>query len=237
MIAPNIPPAVHAADELSPKAKKTKGSLKIIFLSRISKMKNLAGALKMLGGLNGEIQFNIYGPMEDKAYWAECQKIISALPENIKVRYYASVEHNKVGAVMREHDLFFFPTLGENFGHVILEAFVAGCPVLLSDQTPWRDLEEKGLGWDLPLEQPEMFQAVLQKCIDRNNEEQMKFSECVQRYGRQVLENEGVVEQNRQLFYHAVGMKNNDDREKIKKTESKIVNQIKKLIELLKNEN
>jgi len=209
LIAPNLPPALHSADKLPPKGGKIEGCLKIIFLSRISRMKNLNGALEMLKGLKGKVEFNIYGPMEDKSYWAECRKIISSLPENIEVRYCGSVEHDKVGAVMREHDIFFFPTLGENFGHVILEALCAGCPVLISDQTPWRDLENKGVGWDLSLDKPEMFRDVLQKCVDMDQDERAKWSRQAMNYGLEVTKDDGVVEQNRQLFYKAVDTINN----------------------------
>ncbi|MBL0701401.1 MAG: glycosyltransferase [Desulfosarcina sp.] len=201
IIAPDLPPVLNAADGLIAVKKKAKGCLKIIFLSRISRMKNLDSALKMLNGLIGNVQFNIYGPIEDKAYWSECEEIISTLPDNIKVNYCGSVEHDKVGAVMREYDFFFFPTLGENFGHVILEALCAGCPVLISDQTPWRNLEEKGVGWGLPLSKPEMFQKVLKKCVDMNDEEYVQWSERAQSYGLQVTKDDGVVEQNRKLFF------------------------------------
>ena len=205
VIAPDIPPAVQATDELSPKSKKTKGCLKIIFLSRISGMKNLDGALRMLNGLNEQMQFNIYGPVEDKEYWVECEQIISNLPENIKVRYHGAITHEQVGIVMREHDIFFLPTLGENFGHVILEALVAGCPVLLSDQTLWRDLEEKGVGWDLPLDRPETFREVLQKCVEMDQEEHAGWSRLAREYGVQMTQDDKVVEQNRQLFYMVEG--------------------------------
>jgi glycosyltransferase involved in cell wall biosynthesis len=204
VVAPNLPPMIHSAGELPPKSRKIESCLKIVFLSRISRKKNLDGALEMLKGLKGRVQLNIYGPIEDKSYWAECQKIISSLPGNIVVRYCGSVAHEKVGAVMREHDLFFLPTLGENHGHVILEAFCAGCPILISDQTPWRDLEEKGVGWDLPLDRQELFREVLQRCVDMNNEEYVKWSERARVYGMQVTRDDGVVEQNRKLFYHAV---------------------------------
>ncbi len=50
------------------------------------------------------------------------------------------------------HDLFFLPTLGENFGHVIYEALSAGLPVLLSDQTPWGQVNAQGAGWCFPLD-------------------------------------------------------------------------------------
>lgn len=204
IIAPNLPPVIHSTDELSPKGGKIKGCLKIVFLSRISRMKNLNGALKMLSGLKGKVDFNIYGPMEDKTYWVECQKIIGNLPGNIAVQYCGSVKHDKVGAVMREHDILFFPTLGENFGHVILEALCAGCLLLISNQTPWRDLEAKGVGWDLPLDRPELFRDILQKCVNMNNAEYIKWSERAREYGLVVTKDDGVVEQNWKLFYHAV---------------------------------
>jgi glycosyltransferase involved in cell wall biosynthesis len=200
VIAPNLPPVINATDEPRAVKGKTKGCLNIIFLSRMSRKKNLDGALEMLKRLKGEIQFNIYGPMEDKAYWSECQKIIGSLPEDIKVRYCGSVAHEKVGDVMRGHDIFLFPTLGENFGHVILEALCAGCPVLISDQTPWRDLEKKGVGWDLPLDRPEMLQSVLQKCVDMDQDEYGKWSARAREYGLAVTKDDGVVAQNRKLF-------------------------------------
>ena len=200
VIAPNLPPVINAADEPKAAKGKIKGCLKIIFLSRISRKKNLDGALKMLNGLKGKVEFRIYGPMEDKIYWAECQKIINSLPENIKVKYCGSVKHDQVGAVMREHDLFLFPTLGENFSHVILEALCGECPILISDQTPWRDLEEKGVGWDLPLSKPDIFQEVLQRCVDVNDEEYVKWSELARKYGIGVTKDDGVVARNRRLF-------------------------------------
>jgi glycosyltransferase involved in cell wall biosynthesis len=48
---------------------------------------------------------------------------------------------------LKEHHVFLFPTLGENYGHVIQEALAAGCAVVLSNQTPWQDLEKQGIGY------------------------------------------------------------------------------------------
>src|ERR1019366_6035225 len=126
---------------------KKAGELRVVFVSRISRKKKLSSALKMLDGVLGDVSFDIYGPAEDAVYWSECQKLISALPANVRVEYQGQIEHEKIGPVFAEHDLFLFPTLGENFGHVICEALLAGCPVLISDQTPWRDLEKRGAGW------------------------------------------------------------------------------------------
>ena len=154
------------------KNKKLVGSLKVVFLSRISRMKNLDFALKLIAGIQGDIQFDIYGPIEDKPYWQECQKLIAKLSQNIQVRFCGFVQPDQVQKIFSNYHLFLFPTRGENFGHVIFESLSAGCPVLISDQTMWRDLEKKGVGWDLPLSEPKKFQLVLQKYI---NMDEVKF--------------------------------------------------------------
>jgi len=200
VIAPDLPPLINVADGPVAVKGKTKGCLKIIFLSRISRKKNLYGALKMISGLKERVQFNIYGPMEDVDYWSECQEIISSFPENIEVRYCGSVAHGQVSDVIREHDLFFLPTLGENFGHVILEALCVGCPVLISNQTRWRGLEEKGVGWDLPLDRPKLFQEALQRCINMDRAEYLKWSKLARKYGLKVSQDDSIVELNKQLF-------------------------------------
>ena len=71
---------------------------------------------------------------------------------------------------------------------------------MISDQTPWRDLEEKGVGWDLSLSKQEMFQEVLQRCVDVNDEEYVKWSERARKYGIGVTKDDGVVARNRRLF-------------------------------------
>jgi len=203
IIAPNIPSLVTGLRMTLSKHKKTAGNLKIVFLSRISRKKNLYSALKILDNLEGEVQFNIYGPLEDLNYWAECKRIINLLPNNIRVQYMEAVNHNQVSKIMKKYDLFFLPTLGENFGHVILEALVAGCPVLISDQTPWRGLEEKGIGWDLPLNRPEKFQDILQKCIDMNEQEYNILSKRAHQFGLKIIEDKTALNLNCELFYGA----------------------------------
>ena len=54
---------------------------------------------------------------------------------------------------------------------------------MISDQTSWRGLEEKGIGWDVPLEKVEMFREVLQRRVDMNNDEYLKWSERALGYG------------------------------------------------------
>ena len=163
-------------------------------------MKNLEGALELLAGVHGAVEFHIYGPLEDAAYWERCQRRIEQLPANIKVHLHGMVPHEEVVPTMAKHDLFFLPTLGENYGHVIIESLAAGCPVLISDQTPWRNLEVAGVGWDIPLDQPERFTAALQRCVDMSSEELAGYSARARAYAERTMTDSVAVQQNRDLF-------------------------------------
>ncbi|MBO8173584.1 MAG: glycosyltransferase [Bacillaceae bacterium] len=160
------------------------GKLKIVFISRIHPKKNLKSAIEYLKHVKGQIQFNIYGPIEDQDYWLKCQKIIESLPENIKVSYKGIIGHERVIEIFKENHVFLFPTLGENFGHVISEALIGGCPLIISDQTPWRDLESKQVGWDISLTDEKKFVEVLQQCVELDHDQYQELSRNAFEYGK-----------------------------------------------------
>jgi glycosyltransferase involved in cell wall biosynthesis len=139
------------------------GTVRAVFLSRISEKKNLDGALRMLARCSSPIEFDIYGTQEDPRYWRTCSALIAALPHNVSCRYRGAVSHADVAAALAGHDVLLLPTLGENFGHVIAEALEAGCLALVSDRTPWRDLAAHGAGWDLSLDDPDAFAAAIEE--------------------------------------------------------------------------
>ena len=66
-------------------------------------------------------------------------------------------------------------TKGENFGHTIYEALSASVPILISDQTPWRRLQEKNAGWDLSLEDPNKINSAIETAIKLNSVELRKM--------------------------------------------------------------
>ncbi len=144
------------------KLARCRSPLAICFVSRISRKKNLDFALSVLRQVDVPVVFDIYGPVEDEAYRQHCETLIAQLPRHVSATIAPPIEHSRVTEVMTNYHLFFFPTLGENFGHVIAEALGAGTPVLLSDQTPWRQLRQHGVGWDLALDDPTAFVAAIQ---------------------------------------------------------------------------
>ena len=142
-IAPNLVSTI-VKDKKTIKIK-SRGPLKILFLSRISPMKNLDFFLNVLCKVSSNVKLDIYGIKEDLRYFKQCKKIINKLPKNIRVLFHNKVNHNKINTIFKNHDLFVLPTRGENFGHVIYEALSAGVPALISDKTPWKAKNTGGL--------------------------------------------------------------------------------------------
>jgi len=175
-------------------------SLRVVFLSRISRKKNLRFALDVLLEVKAVIDFDIYGPLEDGGYWEECQDIIKRMADNVKVRYCGVVEASEVVSVFSRYDLFFFPTAGENYGHVIAEALQAGTPVLLSDQTPWRQLEIDRLGWDFPLADRKKFVQKVDDFAKISFDERSEWRSKIQAQMMRKLSDYNVLQATRDIF-------------------------------------
>lgn len=175
-------------------------SLKICFLSRIVPMKNLDFALHILKFVGVRIQFDIYGPKESESYWIECEKEIQDLPQNIEVNYYGPIENVKVAETISKYSLFFVPSLGENFGHVFIEALSAGVPILISDRTPWRNLEAQNLGWDISLDNKELFVDAIKKFATMSFEKKVEMRSSCLVFAKNLAENSESLEMNRALF-------------------------------------
>jgi glycosyltransferase involved in cell wall biosynthesis len=170
---------------LSP-IKKIPGQLRCVFISRIMPIKNILFFLKILNEIPASIEliFTIYGEVEDEKYWAQAQKTVSALPENIEVLYRGPLPHAEVLPSLEASHVFVLPTLGENFGHAIFEALSAGRPCLISDKTPWLGLEKEKIGWDLPLHDPKPWIAALTEAAGFDQSAFNERSENCRKYAK-----------------------------------------------------
>lgn len=202
VVAPDLPTPWHQLAVVTHRRKRA-GSLKATFISRIARKKNLSGAIELLRDIRTPTEFDVYGPPEDPAYLRECESAMATLPSHVKARYAGALEYDDIAPTFAQYDLFLFPTLGENFGHVLIEALAAGCPVAVSDRTPFRDLETHGAGWVVPLEKPDRFRAALEACAAMDADEHARMSNAAREFARRVITDPLPIEQNRQLFLAA----------------------------------
>jgi glycosyltransferase involved in cell wall biosynthesis len=149
-------------------------------------MKNLCVALNILKRVKSTVTFDIYGPIEDLDYHNKCILIVDELPDNIIVNFFGGIKHSEVQLTLSKYDLFFSPTLGENYGHAIVESFLVGCPVLISNNTPWRELNLKNAGFDIPLDNLDDFSFTIDLFAEMNIEEYNKFKIGSYNYGQEI---------------------------------------------------
>jgi glycosyltransferase involved in cell wall biosynthesis len=120
---------------------KATGTIILISVALISSMKNHLLVLQALQHCKSQVQYRIYGPVKDAAYWQQCLQLIQSLPPNIEVLYHGDISSSiMVAAALYNAHVFILPSKSENFGHAIYEAFTAGKPVITSNHTPWNNL-------------------------------------------------------------------------------------------------
>lgn len=182
--------------------KKEKGKLNLVFFSRISVKKNLHLVFEFLSKLppRCNVNFDFYGLREDADYWKLCEDAMAALPENITASYQGTLTNEELKKVLANYHFSILPTMHENFGHSIIESFAAGCPAIISNQTPWHELEKNKCGWDISLDDKAKFVSAIEKACMMNQQEFNVWSKAALNMAQKITLNNTAINQNRELF-------------------------------------
>lgn len=199
VVAPDLPTPWEQLARI-PHRRKRAHSLEVTFISRVVRKKNLHTAVELLREMPAPTRFDVFGPPEDTEYLRECEAAMATLPPLVQARYGGPLAYDEIAQTFARYDLFLFPTLGENYGHVLIESLAAGCPVAVSDRTPFRDVEAFGAGWVVPLEDLDRYRRVLAACAAMEPDDHARMSTAAREYARRVITDPGPIEQNRALF-------------------------------------
>ena len=126
----------HPGEDLFP----TSGSrpLRILFVGTVNQRKGIKYLLEAVRTLGtSQIELVIRGRAVDDL------QLVRKLVPNADIRL--SVSHEELLAAYRSSDLFVFPSIGEGFGHVLLESLASGLPVLSTTSTAAPDLITEGV--------------------------------------------------------------------------------------------
>lgn len=184
---------------------KRPGSLAVVSIARIHPHKNLEFALRALAKVRGTISFDIFGPVEDQSYWRRCLRVIAAMPQNVRTLYRGEIASHEVKETLARSDLLFQPSLSESFGHSIVEALQAGCPVIIGDQTPWQGLTDAKAGFGLPLTVPGPFVAAVQSLTDMDAVSFTPWRVGAQQYAREHAGREKTIAETARILLDASG--------------------------------
>ena len=182
-----IPNLAREKSSIAKEIVKEAGKSKLVYIGRIAPEKGTLLALSALKEQKGSIELDLYGARYNEAYWNECLKVISELPASIQVNYHGSCASHEVAHHLASAHALLLPSEGENFGHSIVEAFANGRPVLISKNTPWKNLAAQKAGWDVTATE---LPSAIQTLVEMDQVVYRTWSEGAKNYHQMVIEEE-----------------------------------------------
>lgn len=173
--------------------------LRLVFIGRIAKEKNVLFAAEILSQINFPVEIDFYGAIYDETYWEECKQLLQA-NKFIKWNYKGIYANSNFESIISDYHALFLPTLGENYGHAIVECLSAGVPVIISDKTPWVDISHYNAGWAISLSDKEKFKSVLLDLYTMDNVDYQKYVVGAKNYFKNRVVNSASVKKYIDLF-------------------------------------
>ena len=200
----SLMPNMHGEQLKRDNCSKNSGELKIVFLARIQEKKNLYGAIHAVLQARGKIQFDIYGPLEQEEYWEKCKTLIETAPDHICIKYKGALIPEEAKKVFLNYQCFLFPTFSENYGHVIAEALLCQCPVIISKgTTPWDDVNEVA-GYTASLTSENQFVSCINRMVEMSEPQFRQLTESVCKYLQRKLMTDSLRKAYRDMFDNAI---------------------------------
>jgi glycosyltransferase involved in cell wall biosynthesis len=181
--------------------KKYVGDIKFLYMSRISPIKNLHLAILALKQIKTakKVSFEIYGNIEDEEYWNSFANELGEFG-NLTMEYKGVAAHSELPEIYANADFLILPTKHENYGHAIVEAWSNGCPVIISNNTPWKNLHVQNLGWDVQLKNFDNLVNAVQEAVDLDFTTYISQVRACYNHFKDVICDQEVIESNRKLF-------------------------------------
>jgi len=145
------------------KKKKVKKKLnkKVIFFSRLHKVKGIDDLIKAWNQLNNkDWKLDVVGPKDNNTFY---KKIIKLSNKNSwgNVRFLKPIfSDQEKFKLFDRYDFLLLPSKSENFGMVILESLARGLPVLTTTNTPWQSIKKYNAGWVISNDYSSLVKAI-----------------------------------------------------------------------------
>ncbi|WP_047551036.1 glycosyltransferase family 4 protein [Psychroserpens sp. Hel_I_66] len=174
--------------------------IRLVNVARIAQEKGTLKMIEALQNIQAEIILDIYGPVYDQEYWEKCKNAVNKLPKHVTVNHKGFIDSELVLEVIKGYDFFILLSEGENFGHSILEALSVGCPVIISNNTPWKDLKLKSIGWNVDINSNKEIENVFDEIFNMNED---SYKEMVKQsfiFAKNFSEDKELLNHNKNLF-------------------------------------
>ncbi|WP_028134714.1 glycosyltransferase family 4 protein [Bradyrhizobium japonicum] len=174
--------------------------LRMAMVGRVTVQKNVTFALDIVRRLTVASSLDIFGEIDDSAYAKQCIEMVRAGTGQCDVTFKGNLPKDELFAQLADYDVLLHPTLGENFGHSIVEALSLGLPVVISDRSPWTDVAASNAGWALSLSAPNSFVEKLEAIHAMGPEAWSELSEGALRYSGATFDARATSDRYRQAY-------------------------------------
>lgn len=182
-------------------AEKLPGRLVLGTIALISPMKNHLAVLEALHAVQGQVEWHIWGPVKEEAYWETCRQAIATLPQNIIVHYHGELSPEATEEALRCIQVFIMPSESENYGHALMEALGAGRPVITTDTTPFLHLAQSKAGITVPYDRlKEMLPDAIQLFVAMTGELYRAYCHGARNLYEKRTDMASLVDEYRHLF-------------------------------------
>ena len=122
---------------------------RIVFMSRLHVKKGIELLLEALSHLKPDLDgYEVIIAGEGEPDYVETlKKAAISLGLSEVVIFVGGVYGAEKVSLLQSADFFVLPTYSENFGIVVAEALACGTPVITTQGTPWKELEDFACGW------------------------------------------------------------------------------------------
>ncbi|MFA9219631.1 MAG: glycosyltransferase [Sediminibacterium sp.] len=194
-IAPNISNA-----EISEIKKEITSPFRILTVGRISPEKGYYEALEAIRNWkpNKPVKWDIVG-LEENAELAEAIRLLAKESSSIQITLHGHKNQDELKSFYENAHLFFLPTRGENYGHAIAEALSSGIPVVISDQTPWKNLKDEFAGKSSSINSTTLAES-LDFFFNLSNDDYQLWSQGALTYAKAHVNSPETLSLNKSLF-------------------------------------
>ncbi len=204
-----IPPPLILATR-RPMPDRGKGC-RILFASSVSPKKRpsvlieaLSAALRLQPAVT---TLTMCGSVHDQREQDRCVDLMALAPACLQFEILGPLEPNKVAEQIQACHILALPTLGENYGYVIIEALANSRPVITGRETPWTEILSSGAG-EVVEDSVEAWTQSLSRWLAFDGEQLRARSEQAFEAALEFLATSEVPQQAQRLFEDLLGSTN-----------------------------
>jgi glycosyltransferase involved in cell wall biosynthesis len=176
----------------------------VLYLGRIHPTKGiepLLEAWRIARNRLGDWQLVVAGAGESR-YVEKCRRAAEGMIRAGSVVWLGRVDDYEKTRLYRDAEVYVLPSLNENFGNTVAEAFACKTPVISTTNTHWTMIEDRECGW-LATSDPESLVGALTRCFESGVAERKRRGERGHDFVERDYTIESVVE-NMILLYRGV---------------------------------